>query len=394
MTPFSAAGFPIIEAVITLVRAGRWSVDLAIDAPSADGLEGASITLELGGKLQLQGTVRRAGEFVGCVKLEVVGGRAGLLRELAPKAFQAVTLQLVLQDALAGVGEQLAGDSDASVLAVALPKWTRIRATAAEELASLLGAAPAGAVARVKPDGSVWVGVDTYPDAGLADGSYELLRDDHHSGVAELGVEVPSLLPGTTFLGRQVEEVTHLVQDDRVRTTVQFARAADPSRETDSSSHSAELDEIILRRLRPHRFHRLFPARVVTQNADGTLELQPDDTDTMPGLSRVPIRTPAPEVSLTVAPNSRCAVQFEAGDPQRPVVAMFESGTLLELKLGGSAAVGRVGDDVGANAALLAWMTAVQVSLNSLGFPVAPPFPTVPGTPIGSIVAGSNKVKA
>jgi hypothetical protein len=316
----------IVEATVTLPRSGRWSADVAIASDTSAGLEGQPVTIDLGDALNLKGTCRKAGTFAGSTTLEVVGGTAGLLREVPPKAFQECELGLPLTDVLTAVGETLAATSDTAATSTTLPKWVRIGgATAAEEVAALVAAAPAGTVARVLPDGTVWVGVDQYLDSGLAVGDYQLLRDDSHRGIAEIGVEQPSLLPGTTFLGRQVEEVVHTVTAEKVRTTVQFATQASSTAEPSSSSHTEDLDAIILRRLRPTRFYRVSPATVAKQNADGTLELVVDDTD-VPGLSSVPVRTAGPGVTIQVPNGTRCGVEFENGNPQAPVVTMFAAG--------------------------------------------------------------------
>lgn len=75
-----------------------------------------------------------------------------------------------------------------------------------------------------------------------------------------------------------------------------------------------------------------YAAKVVSQNADGTLELAPDEPR-VPGLSKVPIRLGVPGVSVKVAPGSRVLVGFENGDPRRPVASIWEKSTLLEVSL-------------------------------------------------------------
>jgi hypothetical protein len=281
MALVTANGFPVLEAHVTIPRSGRPHGELAVAVEVADQLQGP-LALDFGGKLVLKGTVRRSGAYNESVTLEFVGGGAGLLKQLQPKAYQLVPLSIPLAEALAEVGEVLSPTSDPDVLAVALPKWARMRGSALDEVNSLLARAPAGTVGRVLPDGTLWVGRDSYPDAGI---TFDLLNDDHASGQAELGVEVPTLLPGTTLLGRQVEEVTHIVTATTVRTVATFAAdLADPNAEPPTSSAANDLQLLIDGRLRPTRYHRAYPAKVVAQNADGTLELIPD-SDLMPGLS-------------------------------------------------------------------------------------------------------------
>ena len=81
----------------------------------------------------------------------------------------------------------------------------------------------------------------------------------------------------------------------------------------------------------------LYPARVVVQNDDGTLDLQPDDAR-LPAMQRVPIRYGVPGVTATAAPGSNVLVGFEAGDPARPVAMLWEVSSTPKRSLA------RVGD--------------------------------------------------
>ena len=80
----------------------------------------------------------------------------------------------------------------------------------------------------------------------------------------------------------------------------------------------------------------LYPAKVVSQNSDGTLELQPDD-QRFPGLSQVPIRYGIPGVKVTVAAGARVLLGFAGGDPQQPVAELWESATVTKLQISASA---------------------------------------------------------
>ena len=94
----------------------------------------------------------------------------------------------------------------------------------------------------------------------------------------------------------------------------------------------------------------LYPARVVSQNADGTLELKPDDTR-VPGLSQVPIRYGIPGVRVKVAAGARVLAGFAGGDPSQPVAELWESGTVTDLFI--SAGKIEVGSDGTLQAAAL-----------------------------------------
>jgi hypothetical protein len=320
--------FDVLEARIHLPREGRWWADLALDTDSTDSLA-AAVTLQVGDALTLKGTVIRLGEHAGTVTLQMVGGAGGLMKVLVPKAYQGVPLRIPLQDALTEVGESLSATADTSVLNTLLTKWVRMKGDAAGEIEALLGECDADTVCRVLADGTVWVGSETWPEAQLA---YTLLEDHRWCGQVVLGVDSPSLLPGTTFLDRQVEHVEHRIGAHEIRTLVQFADERSGDAEEPTTTDGDRLFQLIDRRVRSSRFLGLFPARVVKQNDDHTLELVLDD-DIAPGLSNVPMRTFAPSVQMKVAPDSRCAVTFEGGDPQRPVATLFELGSLMELAL-------------------------------------------------------------
>lgn len=79
-----------------------------------------------------------------------------------------------------------------------------------------------------------------------------------------------------------------------------------------------------------------YPARVLAQSEDGSLELKPDNPR-VPGLSKVPLRLGLPGVRVNVLPGARVLVGFEGGDPSRPVAALWERPSCVEMALDPSA---------------------------------------------------------
>ena len=75
-----------------------------------------------------------------------------------------------------------------------------------------------------------------------------------------------------------------------------------------------------------------YPARIVSQAADGSLELVPDDAR-LPGCTRVPIRYGVPGISAKVKPGSLVLLTFEGGDPRRPVATVWDTNVLRELRV-------------------------------------------------------------
>jgi hypothetical protein len=138
--------------------------------------------------------------------------------------------------------------------------------------------------------------------------------------------------------------------------------------------------EALVRKILGHRLDYLasYPAKVVSQNADGSLELVPDDTR-LPTYSKVPIRYGVPGVSATIAGGARVSLGFAGADPQKPVATVWESASVSELvvagtviKLGGSGASHPLifGDDFSsAGGAFDTLMQAVAVAVGTSGSP-------------------------
>lgn len=76
----------------------------------------------------------------------------------------------------------------------------------------------------------------------------------------------------------------------------------------------------------------LWPARVVSQGTDGTLEVFLDDAS-MPGEVGVPIRLGIPGAEVKVKPGTRVLIGYEQGDPRKPYASLWEGTELDELKI-------------------------------------------------------------
>ena len=139
---------------------------------------------------------------------------------------------------------------------------------------------------------------------------------------------------------------------------------------SETSRFVAALVSLVRATLARVDFLALYPAKVVSQAGDGSLELQPDD-DRVPGASRVPIRYGIPGVRVKVRAGARVMLGWENGDPSRPFAALWEpEGLELLILADGGRPVARQGD-------------AVQVLV------------TLPGMPAyGTILSGADRVVA
>jgi hypothetical protein len=151
----------------------------------------------------------------------------------------------------------------------------------------------------------------------------------------------------------------------------------------------------------------LYPAKVVAQNSDFTLELVPDESTLPGGVSNVPIENGlGPGVQVKVSAGARVLLGFRRGNPDEPFAALWESGTMTELvvtaatKVTVNAPQVLLGDG---HAAPLRYGDAITLAptgltpLNAAGVPVTGVALVAPGTPV-DVAASANpistKVKA
>jgi hypothetical protein len=211
-------GAAVIDGQITLPRIGAWTADLVLDTGTA--LVGsAQLVFGVGGSISFNGAVVRGGLARGYAVVRLVGGAGGLRTLLAPKAYGSVALKLPLSELLAAAGEALSATSDAAVLALQLNAWTRMQTTAGGALVALLQAAPTASW-RFLPDGTLWVGNETWPTSQLA--GYLVTKDDPNHKRQELAVDVPAVFPGQVLNGQQVSGVEHRIRSGRFRTVVYY----------------------------------------------------------------------------------------------------------------------------------------------------------------------------
>lgn len=95
------------------------------------------------------------------------------------------------------------------------------------------------------------------------------------------------------------------------------------------------IEGIVKRLVASYAYHAPYTAKIISQGADGTLEVQPDDSR-LPSLTGIPLRTFVPNVEIKVKAGGNVLIQFENGDPSRPFASLFDAGSLEELKLSAS----------------------------------------------------------
>lgn len=300
---------------LLLPLSGAWTAYLT--QAEGDTAPAGPVTLSFHG-IELAGTILRAGVAEGLVSAVVVGGNGGLARELPPKAYQQAPVRLPLQELVAAAGEQLAPASTPAVLQRSLPAWVRRRAEAGRSLDHLAEAA--GALWRVQPDGAVWVGLDTWPQTPPFE--YQTIHQDPQADREDLQPLTAGVLPGQLFGGRKVGTVFYRSSPDALKCAVWYLQDAAPAGEGPLYAGLAGLIREVMRGV---DWLALYPARVLLQRADGSLDLVPDSSR-LPPLTAVPLRVAVPGARVTVPAGARVLLGFESGDPTRPAAGLFEGG--------------------------------------------------------------------
>ena len=210
-------GYAVLQADLVRPWAGRWTARVALDGGL---IAGDLAQLHLLG-LDYSGTVREAG-VIGGRGYAMIVAAAGLDRALSAQHYAGgVSVRLLLADLLESLGEALAGTSDPDLMARVLPAWTRPAGPALNSLDAL--ADYLGTTWRALPDGTVWVGSDTWTPT--AD-EWRLTAGDPGAGRLTLAADVATFGPGDALDSAgsyRIRSVKHMVTPASARSIVRLA---------------------------------------------------------------------------------------------------------------------------------------------------------------------------
>ena len=215
----TANNLPVTALRFAKPPTGVWVASLEVTTD--DALSGAIEIRQDGLAVPFLGTAfRRSEPVVGSCRIDVLGGKGGFASKALPsKSYEGVTARAIVSDILSELGEVLAPSSSKNVLNKAIPYWTRVSGKIGQGKAILSTLTEAlGATWRVLPDGTVWVGLETWPTLEEFEAT-ELNRDDSSSSVV-IAPETIGLLPGVIYGGRKVGRVEDsFSRSDPLRTT-------------------------------------------------------------------------------------------------------------------------------------------------------------------------------
>ncbi len=208
---------PVLAMRLQQPRMGVWVCLLEVD--SEDDITGA-VKLEDDG-VTYNGTVIEGGVTAGRWQGRVVGGKAGLRGTLRARNYQRIKVREILDGILLDAGEALSGNATTSVLRKSLAFWSRRQGSGIEAMNLL--AENIGAGWRVFPDGSVWIGDESWPAFRGSD--LNQLDRINHAGRLELAPNDIGLAPGSAVEGLNIEHVEHTIESQGLRTAAWYEAA-------------------------------------------------------------------------------------------------------------------------------------------------------------------------
>ncbi len=321
----SAGEFPVSTGWARSSLRGPWTA--FVEAAAADASKAAptgACTLVLRREDRSEdiftGFVRRATIDKPQAKLSatLVGGAGRLLEQLLVDDMAAAATEIpcgiVLRKLADAAGETLEDGVEAALDAFTLKRWKSapgltgweaIDAFVAE-LARLKGLDLGW---RLLPSGKLWAGLETWP---VLKHKAQPLDPDPDDGTVTYAPDGAALLAGHTIDDRRVVEVVYMLQPGGSRALVRAAVAGDPP-------HAPALQ----------LYRASYPAAVVKQHADGTLDVRCDDPR-MGDLVAVPLYVGIPGCKVTVpvdpdpAKTARVLVRFENASPAGAFASALE----------------------------------------------------------------------
>lgn len=318
------------------------------------------------------GTVRRAAVNPGnsLPVVTVVGGAGKLLAQLPPldHVYGGTTIPagVVARAICDAAGEQLAPGIEAALDATALPRWHRASditaATALDLLADYLGMPW-----RMLPSGLVSIAAETWP---TNDNAAYWMNMDGDDGGAFYAPDGAPLIVGQSIDGARAIDVRYDFDDTNVTCEVRSAVTGDPP-------HRPDLD----------LYRGSWPAKVIEQNDDGTIDVTCDDPR-MGDVRSVPVRLGFPGSSLTLdmTQPTRVRVRFEGASPAGAFAESFDQDPAATLPV--ALATGYLYAEMASGGIVALYWSPFQGAPSGspawtpIAFGPTPPGPSTQGTPI------------
>lgn len=291
----------ITNCFLSMPEEGNWTAKIEVDTTQtlSDSLSFTFIDTVF------NGTIINKAINSGHSTLTIIGGK-GLNKVLDQKQYQSVIVKNILDDIARETSHTISSSISTNILNQTLPAWIRIKSRAKECLETLTNYIDC--IWQVLPDGTLWIGKQEYK---VSNTTIEVLdRFDQKWVVYN---EEVLLRPLISILGNNVKKVEYNLDSDELSATLLFF---DPI-EAIYDIGSQEMINI---------YRSTYRCRVVNQNSDGSLDLQPDPPNKLfdNGLSGIKYCPPIPNLKLKVKVGTYCILQFLNGDPSYPRVIAWD----------------------------------------------------------------------
>jgi hypothetical protein len=248
--------------------------------------------------------------------VRIVGGAGGLTNDVSG-SFESAQASDVLKAITDATGESLSPTISSEVLGVSLDHWhmgVYKASRALDELADFSGVQLGKAITwRVLPDGTIWIGEDTFPALAMPDDAV-IEQEFPSEQRTVLGVSVPFLSPGANLdtVGN-VNNVEHWITPGSVRTWVigvdiatQFRSNVRTALNLPAGSPIPAVDKTVFYRAKVDS---------VSVNGDAvTVDVTPANSK-IPPKKNVPLRQPGPGVRFEPKTGGVVLVGWENADP-------------------------------------------------------------------------------
>lgn len=378
--PFATInGEAVFDLRLILPRLGRWTLDCILSADQQSELTPGTAVQVAFDSFALNGTVLRGGPFIGAQNCRIVGGNGTIGQPAIPFMAQSTTWRTIVARLLQNCGESLSSDADPTDVLLSQPAaWTVSSERTAPQLTAMCNAMAPGTVWRFNPDGTVWIGIDTFPAATLINTA--VVTEHPEQGFIELGPLAPQILPGVSLNGQPVTDVVYEIKGTDYKCLVYFGGdQAPPSRLTGYLNRFVQ-GSVDAARL---KYAGHYQATVVSQSGN-TLTLQPIDSATWgPSIQAAAIVTGLPGATLTVQSGQQVWFGFLDRDPARPYVSEWGTGAVVEIDIaatalklnqnptGATPAVARAGDYICFSPTMVIAWNALAAIATAFGTPIS-----------------------
>jgi hypothetical protein len=220
MALVTCSGVDVLRMRVHMPQRRAWWAWVDVDSSTAPS---GKVQIDAAGGLALTGTVKQpSGTFLNSAWIRVVGGAGGLDRTVRARAYENAQLIDPLRVILADGGETLSSKVSATITSVLFSKWTITASTVARSIDALAYAASSSlqqpVIWRVLADGTIWIGVETWPPLGMPAGA-DVLEQAPDEGRYVIGATTPFLTPGVNLDGvGNIVGADHWVSAMQVRT--------------------------------------------------------------------------------------------------------------------------------------------------------------------------------